>query len=158
MQNRPTLEQLNNGSEIDIVYNRKVNCKMAERPLIVSSEDCYQVFKHYWDDGKIELLEEFKVMFLSRANRVMQMLPVSSGGITGTVADPRIILGAALKIGAVSMILAHNHPSGSLRPSSADEEITEKLKQAARYFDIKVLDHIIMSADGYYSFADEGMM
>ncbi len=83
---------------------------------------------------------------------------MSEGGITGTVADPRIILKKALENDAVNIILCHNHPSGSLKPSKADEELTHKIKEAAKYFDIKVLDHLIVSDDGYYSFADEGIL
>ena len=153
-----SLEVLNNVSEIDIVYKRKVACKASERPLVQSSSDGYKIALHYWNDDKIELLEEFKVLFLSRANRVMQIFNVSQGGITGTVADPRLILAAAVKIAACSMILVHNHPSGSLRPSRADEELTFKIKEAAKYFDIKVLDHLIISSESYYSFADEGLL
>jgi len=92
---------------------------------------------------------------LNRANRVLQILTVSQGGITGTVADPRLILAAALKIAACSMVLVHNHPSGSTKPSKADEDLTMKLKEAARYFDIKVLDHLIITSETYLSFADE---
>jgi DNA repair protein RadC len=97
-------------------------------------------------------------LFLNRSNRINHFEIISEGGITGTVADPRIILKKALEEDAVSLILSHNHPSGSLKPSRADEELTHKIKEAARYFDIKVLDHIIVSDDGYYSFADEGLM
>lgn len=100
--------------------------------------------------------EVFAVLFLNRANRIMHFEIISSGGITGTVADPRIILKKALEEDAVSLILCHNHPSGNLKPSRADQELTSKIKNAARYFDIHVLDHIIVSTDGYYSFADEG--
>src|SRR5204862_2361979 len=135
-------EVLINVSEIDIVYKKKANCKVSERPLISSSSDSYKVCLHYWSQDKIELLEEFKVFFLSRANRVLQILPVSQGGITGTVVDPRLILAGAIKVAACGMILVHNHPSGSLKPSRADEELTSKIKEAARYFDIKVLDHL----------------
>ena len=83
---------------------------------------------------------------------------MSEGGITGTVADPRIILKKALEENAVSLILCHNHPSGNLKPSRADEDLTVKIKEAARYLDIKVMDHVIVSEEGYFSFADEGMM
>jgi DNA repair protein RadC len=83
---------------------------------------------------------------------------VSEGGITGTVADPRIILRKALEQDAVSLVLCHNHPSGSLRPSRADEQLTQKIKEAASFLDITVLDHIIVSEDGYFSFADEGLI
>ena len=158
MENKLSLEELNNVSEIDIVYKKKVNCKVSERPLIKSSSDVYEILLHYWDKDKIDLLEEFKVLFLNRSNRVLQIYNVSSGGITGTVADPRLILAAALKVAACSMMLAHNHPSTSLKPSRADEELTSKIKYAAQFHDIKVLDHVIVSSEGYYSFADEGVL
>jgi DNA repair protein RadC len=102
--------------------------------------------------------EVFVVVFLNRANRINHHEIISEGGITGTVADPRVILKKALEEDAVSIILCHNHPSGNLLPSRADEELTYKIKEAAKYFDIKVLDHIIVSEEGYYSFADEGML
>lgn len=158
MEIKLSLEVLNNVSEIDIVYKKKATCKVSERPLISSSSDAYTVCLHYWNLDKLDLLEEFKVLFLNRANRVLQILPVSQGGITGTVADPRLILAGALKVAACSIILAHNHPSGNLKPSRADEELTSKIKEAARYFDIKVLDHVIITDDGYFSFADEGLL
>ncbi len=102
--------------------------------------------------------EVFAVLFLNRANRINHFEVISRGGITGTVADPRIILKKALESEAVSIILCHNHPSGSLKPSRADEEVTLKIKEAAGHLDIKVLDHIIVSEEGYFSFADEGMI
>jgi len=102
--------------------------------------------------------EVFAVLFLNRANKVNHFEIISEGGITGTVADPRIILKKALEENAVSIILCHNHPSGSLKPSRADEELTRKIKEAAKYLDISVLDHIIVSDTGYYSFADEGIL
>ena len=102
--------------------------------------------------------EVFAVLFLNRANKINHFEVISRGGITGTIADPRIILKKALEEDAVSLILCHNHPSGSLRPSRSDEDLTRKIKEAASYFDIKVLDHLIVSEDGYYSFADEGLL
>ena len=102
--------------------------------------------------------EVFAVMFLNRANKINHFEIVSEGGITGTVADPRIILKKALDEDAVSIILCHNHPSGSLKPSRADEDLTHKIKEAAKYFDIRVLDHMIVSDAGYFSFADEGLL
>ena len=102
--------------------------------------------------------EVFAVVFLNRANKINHFEIVSEGGMTGTVADPRVILKKALDYDAVSLILCHNHPSGSLKPSRADEELTHKIKEAAKYFDIRVLDHLIVSDDGYYSFADEGIL
>ena len=102
--------------------------------------------------------EVFAVMYLNRANKINHFEIVSEGGITGTVADPRIILKKALEEDAVSIILCHNHPSGSLKPSRADEDLTNKIKEAAKYFDIRVLDHMIVSDAGYFSFADEGLL
>ena len=153
-----SLEVLNNVSEIDIVYKKKVTCKVSERPLIGSSGDAYKVCMHYWNPDKIELLEEFKVLFLSRSNRVLQIFPVSQGGITGTVADPRLILAGAIRVATCAMILVHNHPSGNIKPSRADEELTIKIREAAKYFDMKVLDHLIITSEGYFSFADEGLL
>lgn len=102
--------------------------------------------------------ELFSVIFLNRANKIKHFQIISQGGITGTVADPRLILKRALEENATSIILSHNHPSGNVKPSKADEELTSKIKNAASYFDITVLDHIIVSDDGYFSFADEGMI
>jgi DNA repair protein RadC len=83
---------------------------------------------------------------------------VSEGGMTGTVADPRIILKKALENDATALILCHNHPSGNLKPSNADETLTQKIKQAAAFFDIRIMDHIIVSNEGFFSFADEGLL
>lgn len=102
--------------------------------------------------------EVFGVIYLNRANRIKHHEIISVGGITGTVADPRIIFKKALEEEATGLILFHNHPSGSLKPSKADEELTEKIVQAGKLFDIRVLDHIIVSDDGYFSFADEGLI
>jgi DNA repair protein RadC len=141
-------------SEVDLIYKTKVDPK--ERPKIGCSEDAYRILLDSWDLNKIELVEQFKVLYLNRANMVNAIFLSSSGGVTGTIADPRIIFSAALKINACSIILAHNHPSGSLSPSVADRELTEKLKVAGKFLDIKVLDHLIVHTRGYYSFADEG--
>lgn len=143
-------------AEVELVYKTKV--KASERPLIKDSKDIYNVLKQAWDENKIEMLEEFKVVFLNRANRVTGVYEASSGGLTGTVADPRLILAAAIKSLAVSIILSHNHPSGNLKPSKADEELTQKIKNAAAYHDIRVIDHIIITSESYYSFADEGLL
>jgi DNA repair protein RadC len=102
--------------------------------------------------------EVFMVAYLNRANKIIHLETISEGGITGTVADPRIILKKALEQNAVSLILCHNHPSGNLKPSKADEQLTQKIKQAALMLDISVVDHVIVSEDGYYSFADEGLL
>ena len=103
-------------------------------------------------------LEVFGVLYLNRANRINHFEIVRKGGITGTVADPRIILKKALEQNAVSIIVCHNHPSGNLLPSRADEQLTQRLKEAAQLLDIHMLDHVIVSEQGYYSFADEGLI
>ena len=98
------------------------------------------------------------MIFLNRANKIKHFEIISQGGLCGTVADPRVILKKAVEKDATSIILSHNHPSGNLMPSRADEELTQKIKHAASYFDIKVLDHIIVSENGFYSFADDGII
>jgi DNA repair protein RadC len=143
-------------AEVELVYKTKV--KTSQRPRIAKSEDIYKLFRNHWNEEKIEMIEEFKVAFLNRANKVLGVMEVSSGGITGTVADPRIILAAALKINAVNIVLVHNHPSGSLKPSRADEQLTQKIKEAARWLDMDVMDHLIITDEEYYSFADEGLI
>lgn len=102
--------------------------------------------------------EVFAVVFLNRGNKITHIEIISEGGMTGTVADPRIILKKSLEHDATAIILCHNHPSGHLRPSMADELLTQKIKQAAAYFDIRIMDHIIVSNEGYFSFADEGLL
>ena len=103
--------------------------------------------------------EEFLVLYLNRANAVLGLFKASKGGLTGTVADPRLILAVGLKLLATSIILAHNHPSGNLKPSLADQELTEKLYEAGRLMDIKIVDHLIISpAGGCFSFAENGLL
>lgn len=125
-------------------------------PTVTSSRDAYEIFFRTWDLEKIEFVEQFKVMMLNRANRVMGILELSTGGVSGTVADPKLIFVAALKCSASSIIVAHNHPSGNLRPSESDKNLTRKLKEGGKLLDMAVLDHIIVTVEGYYSFADEG--
>lgn len=129
--------------------------RILDKPALRDSRDVAQYFQSILKDQPHEL---FAVLFLNQANRVNHFEIISQGGITGTVADPRLILKKALEQNAVSLILCHNHPSGSLKPSGADRELTQKIKEAAKYFDIKVLDHLIESDEGYYSFADEGIL
>jgi len=102
--------------------------------------------------------EEFWILYLNNANKIIEKLPISKGGITGTLVDVRVTLKKALELGATSLILAHNHPSGNLNPSEADKQLTNKLKIAAESIDIKVLDHLIVTEKSYFSFADEGLM
>ena len=134
---------------------RRQAASSLEKSVVSSSSDIAIYLQTRLKDYRHEV---FAVLFLNRANKINHFQIVSEGGITGTVADPRVILKKALEEDAVSIILCHNHPSGSLKPSKADEVLTDKIKEAAGYLDIKVLDHIIVSDDGYYSFADEGLL
>jgi DNA repair protein RadC len=126
-----------------------------DKTVVQSSKDIAQYLRIVLKDFTYEV---FAVLFLNRANKVNHFEIISRGGITGTVADPRVILKKALEQDATSIVLSHNHPSGSLKPSNADEALTKKIKEAAKYLDIKVIDHIIVSEEGYYSFADEGLL
>lgn len=102
--------------------------------------------------------EEFWILYLNNSNKVIQKNQLSKGGITGTLVDVRLVLKSALEVGATSLILCHNHPSGTLKPSQADKDITQKLKIAAQSLDIKVLDHLIITEKTYFSFADDGIL
>jgi DNA repair protein RadC len=126
-----------------------------ERPIIKRSYDVATYLQAMLSDYAHEV---FGVVFLNRANGIIHFEIISEGGITGTVADPRIILKKAIQEDALSIILCHNHPSGSLKPSRQDVDLTLKIKEAARYLDISVVDHIIVSQEGYVSLADEGLI
>lgn len=143
-------------AEVELIYKSTV--KASERPKIESSKDAYRILLQTWDSNKINFQEEFKVLLLNRNSKVIGIYPTSIGGLCGTVADPRLILAVALKTLATGIILSHNHPSGNLKPSHTDEELTLKIKEAAKFHDINVLDHIILTSDEYYSFADEGLL
>jgi DNA repair protein RadC len=143
-------------AEVQLIYKSKV--KASLRPTITKSADAYAVLKSNWNLETIDFLEHFKVMLLNRTNRVLGIIEISSGGMAGTIADPKVIFMAAIKSAATSIVLAHNHPSGNLRPSQADINLTRKLKSGGELLDIAVVDHLIISSEGYYSFADEGLL
>lgn len=134
---------------------RRQATESLEKPVITNSASVARYLQAILKDKGQEL---FIVLFLNRANKINHSEIISKGGITGTVVDPRIVLKRALEEDAVSIVLCHNHPSGSLKPSRADELLTAKIKEAARYFDIRIFDHIIVSDAGYYSFADDGLL
>ncbi|WP_336516843.1 RadC family protein [Pollutibacter soli] len=125
------------------------------KPVITGSTDIARYLQTRFQDLNHEI---FAVVFLNRGNRIIDIEIVSSGGLTGTVADPRIILKKALEEEAVSIILCHNHPSGNLKPSRADEELTYRIRDAAKLLDIRLLDHVIVSSEGWFSFADDGLI
>ncbi len=141
-------------SEIKVSYSNKNPLKIK----VTSSKIIYDLVISKWDFGIIEYQEEVKIILLNRANIVLGIYEMSKGGVSGTVVDIRIILGVALKCGASSIIMVHNHPSGKLVASDADKTITKKLKQACGLLDIDLLDHLIISKEGYYSFADNGQL
>jgi DNA repair protein RadC len=134
---------------------RRQSNPISQKTVVSTSADIATYLQSMFKDLRHEV---FAVTFLNRSNKIIHFEIISEGGITGTVADPRIILRKALEEDAVNVILCHNHPSGSLKPSRADEELTRKIKEAASYFDIGVIDHLIVSDAGYYSFADEGIL
>jgi len=143
-------------AEIEISYRPAF--KLAELPKVTSSGEAYKVLIERWDEGRMELLEEFKVILLNTKGRVLGVVNISQGGFSGTVADPRVIFAVALKACASSMILAHNHPSGELSPSDADLTLTKRLKSGGDILGIEVHDHLIVSRYGFYSFLEEGRM
>jgi DNA repair protein RadC len=139
---------------LELGRRRQAN-EILDKPIITDSGSIARYLQALLKDQDREV---FMVMFLNRANKINHTEIISRGGITGTVADPRVILKRALEEDAVSIVLCHNHPSGSLKPSRADEALTRKIKEAARYFDIRVADHVIVSEAGFFSFADQGLL
>lgn len=141
-------------SALELGRRRKEE-EFKEKVKITCSNDIYQLMKpDLMDLPK----EEFWVILLNRANRLIKKEQISSGGVSGTVADPKIIFKAALDQYASSIILVHNHPSGNLKPSQADIKLTNKMKEAGNLLEIPVLDHVIFSDQNYLSFADEGLL
>ena len=128
------------------------------RSKVNSSQDAHYVLKEIFDADLIEWREEFLMLCLNRANNTISYYKVSTGGVSGTVVDLKIIFSVALAAGASGLILAHNHPSGNLKPSQEDINITKKVVEGGKLLDIKILDHLILTADGYYSFKDEGLI
>lgn len=143
-------------SEVTIAYRPKF--KASLRPQVTKAEHAYQIFLHQWDKDTIELLEEFKIMLLNRHNKVLGVAGISIGGLDRTVVDPKVVFTIALKAKASSVILAHNHPSGNVNTSLVDTQVTTKLKQGGQLLDINIIDHLIITNDGFYSYADEGLM
>lgn len=143
-----------NIAEIELVYKPSI----SNKPVISSSLDAYKVLIDFYPKDTILLQEHFLVAYLNRFNRVLGVMHLSTGGITGTIADIRLIFGTALKAAASGIIISHNHPSGNLKISERDKDTTTKIRDAGDMLDIKLLDHIIVGHDGqYFSFSDEGL-
>jgi DNA repair protein RadC len=126
-----------------------------EKKKIISSVSAFELMQPII--GELQH-EEFWIIYLNNSNKVIQKNQLSKGGITGTLVDVRLVLKNALEVGATGIILAHNHPSGTLTPSEADKQLTNKLKVASESLDIKVLDHVIVTEKAYFSFADENLL
>ena len=134
---------------------RRRNTHLEKKPQIGSSEDIFHIMKPVLQDLNHE---EFWIVVLNRANYVIHQARISHGGISGTVADPKLIFKKGLEVGGSFLVLVHNHPSGNLHPSEADIRLPRKLKEVGINLELPILDHIIFSDDSYYSFADEGLL
>lgn len=165
------------GSSLEEMVTGGLTKKVAER-LLMAQEYARraQVYRKEREMGRMQFLsskataeylrlqfahsgvEEFHALYLTRNNTLIASEKVAQGGISGVVADPRVIVARAAAHRAANLIVSHNHPSGGLKPSRADEELTLKLREGCRYFDIRLMDHLILTESGYYSFVDEGLI
>lgn len=141
---------MNTIKEIKLSYSMNE----VENIKITDSNSAYKILINNWDMDTIELQEEFKVLLLNRANHVLGIYPLSKGGVSGTIVDVKLLLASALKANASGIIIAHNHPSGNLKPSESDTRLTRKINEAAKLLDLNLLDHIIVTKCSYYSFTD----
>lgn len=137
---------MNKVSEVKLIYKNHI--KPSDRIRIEGPQDAFEAFWDTWDLGVIEHIEEMKMLLLNRSNHVLGVVSVSRGGTSGTVIDTKLILQYALKANAHGIILAHNHPSGNLKPSEADLKITERIKKACEVVELNLLDHLIITPDG----------
>jgi DNA repair protein RadC len=156
MKSTTVIEKCPALAEIEVSYKSKI--KSSQLKKITCSQDVYEVLKSIWSMDKIEYVEEFIILCLNRANKVLGWVKISQGGIAGTVCDPKVIFQAALKANASAIILSHNHPSGNTSPSQADKEITRKLVEIGKIHELPVLDHLIVTSESYLSMADESLM
>ncbi len=156
-QNKFSIMSKDKVNEISISYKEKI--RTVESKSVKSSEAAAKLFFESWNTDTIGFQETFKVLLLNNANKIKGVYQLSTGSLTGTVIDMRILFAVIIKTLSVNVILAHNHPSGQLLPSEADKKLTQKIKGAAQFFDVNVLDHLIITPSGnYYSFADNGLI
>lgn len=141
-------------NEIKLSYSRKGNCERS----ISSSRDAVEVFRAHFDADEMDYRESFFALYLNQANKVLGIKKISECGISSTLVDVRIVMQAGLLCNATALIVAHNHPSGNLKPSSSDIKMTYQIKEAAGILNISLLDHVILTSDSYFSFADNGLM
>ncbi|RRA99226.1 DNA repair protein [Larkinella rosea] len=143
-------------NEIEISYRNKI--PYQERIPVTHSATAYRILRATWDETKLELLEQFKILLLDRQNHCLAISDIATGGMAACIVDPKVVFVTALKANAAGIILAHNHPSANLQPSPQDLALTRKLFLSGKLLDIAVLDHLIVTDRGYYSFVDEGCM
>ena len=143
-------------AEVQLTYKNRIPCK--DRQHINDSESAYKIIKALFPDETIDYRESFKALFTNKAGHTLGCLTISEGGPCCTAVDVKLILQGALLMNACGVILAHNHPSGNLHPSAPDKVMTEKIGKALDTMDIKLLDHLIVTRDGYFSFADEDLI
>ena len=149
------MQELTNS--IEELYLVKSKNSLFKKFKVTSSFEAYDFIKKVYK-GSIEVFESFYAVFLNNSNEITSFSKVSQGGITSTVIDVRLLSCLALKSLSVGVILVHNHPSGKLSPSTSDIQVTKKVKNTLSMFDVKVLDHLIVSSEGYFSFADKGVL
>ena len=137
-------------AEIQVSYNSVI--EHSNRIKVIHAHEAQQLFRKVWNSDTLELQESFKVMLLNRNNQLLGIKTISEGGIASTQVDTRLLLGVILKSASVAVILAHNHPSGNCKPSESDFKIQQNIVDRCRFFNIEVLDHIILTKDCYYSF------
>jgi DNA repair protein RadC len=142
-------------AEVKVVYTTLV--KNSDRQKVVSSETAFQILKPFYEEF-IDYKELSFVILLNRSNRVIGVNKISEGGFSGTIVDAKMVFQVALLTGASGLILSHNHPSGALKPSESDIRMTKQIREFGKMVDLPILDHLIMTSEGYYSFADEGMI
>ena len=145
-----------NVAEIELVYRTKV--KQSDRPRAISYAEAYKLFLETWDADQVEFVESFKIMLLDIRLRAIGILNISSGTTSLAILEPKLIFAAAIRANAHSILLAHNHPSGDIQPSLADRKITEKLVQCGLLLEFPIRDHLIITPERYFSFADEGLL
>jgi DNA repair protein RadC len=143
-------------AEVELVYRSKVD--PSDRIKVLNSDHFAKLFRSIWNPDNMELLEEAKVIYLNKGNRVLGAFALSKGGLSNTVVDVKLVILAGLRLHCSFICLCHNHPSGNVKPSKNDEYLTEQIRIAASFFNIKLLDHIILTKDGYFSMSDEGVL
>lgn len=141
-------------AEIQVSYSTKNHNKIKIKSVDIAA----QILRNAWNNDTIELQEEFKVLLLNRASETLGIYSLSKGGITGTIVDIRLLFAVALKCNSTAIIIAHNHPSGKLQASESDLALTRKIKKCSEFLDIDLLDHLIITKNGFYSFATEGKL